>query len=296
VSLRSVSSDNFVVQDTTPGSPPRIVAEVDYDSAPSMVHEKAIYILEGRTYYVERYDHEERRVEVREAEVDYYTDAITYTKVRVLDRFAQEARARARRSHGEVHVTSQVVGFKKIKFHTNENVGAGELTMPENEMHTTAYWLTVPREVVQALPFTLEERRDGVVALSYTLGQLAALFLMCDRHDLGVALGDDAQGEARVERGLLRAGYRHPSPESGAGALLERGGESVVFIYDAYPGGIGLSEPLYRLHDRLVAESRALIAACGCRDGCPSCVGPAGEAGTRGKEVALAILDAILAP
>jgi DEAD/DEAH box helicase domain-containing protein len=296
VSLRSVSSDNFVVQDTTPGSPPRIVAEVDYDSAPSMVHEKAIYILEGRTYYVERYEHQERRVEVREAEVDYYTDAITYTKVRILDRFAEEPRGNARRNHGEVHVTEQVVGFKKIKFHTNENVGAGELTMPENEMHTTAYWLTVPREVMQALPFTLEERRDGVVALSYTLGQLAALFLMCDRHDLGVALGDDAQGEARVERGLLRAGYRPSSPESGASAPLERGGESVVFVYDAYPGGIGLSEPLYRLHDRLVAESRALIAACGCRDGCPSCVGPAGEAGTRGKEVALAILDAILAP
>ena len=125
VSLRSVSSDNFVIQDVT--REPRIVAEVDYDSAPSMVHEKAIYILEGRTYFVEKYDHEERRVEVREAEVDYYTDAITYTKVRILERFAEEPRANGRRNHGEVHVTSQVVGFKKIKFHTNENVGSGEL-------------------------------------------------------------------------------------------------------------------------------------------------------------------------
>ena len=67
-----------------------------------------------------------------------------------------------------------------------------------------------------------------------------------------------------------------------------------MFIYDNYPGGIGLSEPLYRLHARLLAESRSLIAACACHDGCPSCVGPAGEAGTRGKEVALALLDAIL--
>ena len=143
---------------------------------------------------------------VREAEVDYYTDAITYTKVRILERFAEEPRRNGRRNHGEVHVTSQVVGFKKIKFHTNENVGSGELTMPENEMHTTAYWLTVPREIMRALPYGLEERRDGVVALSYTLGQLAALFLMCDRHDLGVALGDNGQGEARIERGLLRLG------------------------------------------------------------------------------------------
>ncbi|HEY6552158.1 MAG TPA: Zn-binding domain-containing protein, partial [Vicinamibacteria bacterium] len=286
ISLRSVSSDNFVVQDIT--REPRIVAEVDFDSAPSMVHEKAIYILEGRTYYVERYDHKERRVHVREAEVDYYTDAIKYTKVRILDRFREEKVGHALRNHGEVHVVSQVVGFKKIKFHTNENVGAGELAMPENEMHTTSYWLTVPRETMAVLPYSGEERRDGVVALSYTLGQMAALFLMCDRHDLGIAVGDNGQGEARIERGLVRlgmAGQREPVSDDY---------EPNIFLYDNYPGGIGLSEPLYRLHDRLLAESRALIGACPCREGCPSCVGPAGEIGSRGKEVALALLDTIL--
>jgi DEAD/DEAH box helicase domain-containing protein len=289
VSLRSVSSDNFVIQDLT--REPRIIAEVDYDSAPSMVHEKAIYILEGRTYFVERYDHLERRVHVREAEVDYYTDAITYTKVRILERFREEAARNARRCHGEVHVTSQVVGFKKIKFYTNENVGSGELQMPENEMHTTAYWLTVPRELMRELPFSLEERRDGVVALAHALSQLAALFLMCDRHDLGVALGDNGQGEARTERGLMRLGLRgrdEPPPAEDY--------EPNVFLYDNYPGGIGLSEPLYRLHDRLLRESEALIAACPCSDGCPSCVGPAGEVGSRGKQVALAILRAIASP
>ena len=207
---------------TSPASP-RIIAEVDYDSAPSMVHEKAIYILEGRSYFVEKYDHEERRVHVREADVDYYTDAITYTKVKILDRFDEEAVGNARRNHGEVHVTSQVVGFKKIKFYTNENVGSGELQMPENEMHTTAYWLTVPREVMAALPFTGEERRDGVVALSYTLGHMAALFLMCDRHDLGVALGDNGQGEARIERGLTRLGWKgRDEPAPGAGLRAQR--------------------------------------------------------------------------
>jgi len=286
VSLRSVSSDNFVVQDIT--REPRIVAEVDFDSAPSTLHEKAVYILEGRTFFVEKYDHEERRAHVREAEVDYYTDAITYTKVKILDRFAEEPAQQARRSHGEVHVTSQVVGFKKIKFYTNENVGSGELAMPENEMHTTAYWLTLPRALMASLPYSGEERRDGVVALAYTLGQLAALFLMCDRHDIGVALGDNGQGEAVHARGLRPVGT----------ALSERPRpgddyEPQIFVYDNYPGGIGLSEPLYRLHDRLVRESEGLIAACACSDGCPSCVGPVGEVGSRGKEVALAILQAV---
>ncbi len=292
VSLRSVSSDNFVVQDVT--GEPCIIAEVDYASAPSMVHEKAIYILEGRTHFVLKYDHNERRVHVREADVDYYTDAITATKVRILDRFQEQAARQARKSHGEVHVTSQVVGFKKIKFHTGENVGSGELQMPENEMHTTAYWLTVPRELMRLLPFGLEERRDGVVALSYTLGQLASLHLMCDRHDLGIAIGDNGQGEARIERGLLRIGRRRSAP----GAAASGGAsdyEPNVFIYDAYPGGIGLSEPLFRMHDRLLAESLGLIEACACSDGCPSCVGPAGEVGSRGKEVAQAILRAVVA-
>jgi DEAD/DEAH box helicase domain-containing protein len=288
VSLRSVSSDNFVVQDVT--REPRIIAEVDYASAPSMVHEKAVYILEGRSYFVEKYDHEERRVHVREADVDYYTDAITYTKVKILDRFDEEPVGNARRNHGEVHVTSQVVGFKKIKFYTNENVGSGELQMPENEMHTTAYWLTVPREIMAPLPFTAEERRDGVVGLSYTLGQMAALYLMCDRHDLGVALGDNGQGEARIERGMMRLGWKgRDEPAPGLDY------EPNVFLYDNYPGGIGLSEPLYRLHRRLLRESLSLIAGCACRDGCPSCVGPAGEVGSRGKEVALTILRAIVA-
>jgi DEAD/DEAH box helicase domain-containing protein len=286
VSLRSVSSDNFVVQDTT--REPRIIAEVDFDSAPSTLHGKAVYILEGRTYFVERYDHDERRAHVREAEVDYYTDAITCTRVKILDRFSEEPAQLSRRSHGEVHVTSQVVGFKKIKFYTNENVGSGELQMPENEMHTTAYWLTLPRELMATLPFSGDQRRDGVVALSYTLGQMAALFLMCDRHDIGVALGDNGQGEAVLARGLRPA----------SAALIDRPRpgddyEPQVFVYDNYAGGIGLSEPLFRLHDRLLRESEALIAACACRDGCPSCVGPVGEVGSRGKEVALAILQAV---
>jgi DEAD/DEAH box helicase domain-containing protein len=201
-------------------------------------------------------------------------------------------------------VTSQVVGFKKIKFWTNENVGSGELQMPENEMHTTSYWLTVPREVMASLPFSAEERRDGVVALSYTLGQMAALFMMCDRHDLGVAVGDNGQGEARIERGMSR--WRRDGGAGGAASpQLDRGAgftpaprddyEPNIFIYDSYPGGIGLSEPLYRLHDRLLAQSLSLIEACPCRDGCPSCVGPVGEVGSRGKQVALALLRKALA-
>ena len=162
VSLRSVSSDNFVVVDTTNGE--RVIGETDFTSGPSTLHEKAIYIVEGALFQVERLDFDGRKAYVRAVECDYYTDAITYTKVTILDTFAVEAasasgraaRLRTRttsahprspgrdaRSHGEVHVVSRVVGFKKIKFYTNENVGSGELDLPEQQMHTTSYWLTM---------------------------------------------------------------------------------------------------------------------------------------------------------
>jgi DEAD/DEAH box helicase domain-containing protein len=154
-------------------------------------------------------------------------------------------------------------------------------------MHTTAYWLTLPRELLARLGLTRDERREGVAALAHVLGQLAALFLMCDRHDLGVALGDSGQGGAGVGRGLTRR------DRTGAPELAGPDHEPSIFLYDNYPSGIGLSEPLYRLHARLVSESLALVERCSCREGCPSCVGPAGEDGGRGKPVALTLLRAI---
>ena len=107
-----------------------------------MLHPKAIYLLEGRLFQVDRLDFDGRKAYVSEVDCDYYTDAITHTKVTILDRFAADAEAVAH--HGEVHVVSRVVGFKKIKFYTNENVGSGELDLPEQQMHTTSYWLEIP--------------------------------------------------------------------------------------------------------------------------------------------------------
>ena len=289
VSLRSVSSDNFVVYDET--REPRVIAEVDFVSAHTMLHPKAIYILEGQQYFVETFDYDERRATVRPWESDYFTDAITYTKVNILERFDSSRVREGERSHGEVHVISQVVGFKKVKFYTLENVGSGELEMPELEMHTTSYWLTVPRDVMASLVATSEERRDGVIGLANTLKTVAMLFLMCDRSDIGVAIGDNAQGTASVERGFKRAGASAASAQP-----LDASYEPNIFLYDNYPGGIGFSEPLYALHARLVSQAKILIESCPCHDGCPSCVGPVGEVGARGKEMALAILERLADP
>ena len=185
----------------------------------------------------------------------------------------------AKRSHGEVHVVSRVVGFKKIKFYTNENVGSGELDLPEQQMHTTAYWLTVPREVMAALPYASDDRRDGVVGLSFAMRQVAQLLLMCDRQDIGISLGGGDQGG---DTDLTRTGQP-----------VTLADEPRIFVYDNYPGGIGFSEPLFAMHDELLARTRALIAGCECEHGCPTCVGPVGNTGPLAKLVALRILDLI---
>ena len=277
VSLRSVSSDNFVIVDVTNGA--TVIGETDFNSGPSTLHEKAIYMVEGRLHQVERLDFEGRKAFVREVDCDYYTDAITYTRVTILDAFESDPGADGvpRRTHGEVHVVSRVVGFKKIRFYTNENVGSGELDLPEQQMHSTAYWLTIPRAIVGSLPYGRDDRRDGVVGLSFAMRQVAQLLLMCDRQDIGISIG---------------AGEEDEGPP--ANASPEVVDEPRIFVYDAYPGGIGFSQPLFAMHDRLLRETRALIAGCDCDHGCPTCVGPVGESGPLAREVALAILDRLV--
>ena len=209
---------------------------------------------------------------MRAVECDYYTDAITYTKVTILDTFDGSSPGRRVRTvaiaalaagstiaragwldagarapigpvpccaHGEVHVVSRVVGFKKIKFYTNENVGSGELDLPEQQMHTTSYWLTIPAEMMAALPFGAADRRDGVVGLAFAMRNVAPLLLMCDRHDLGLSI-DGVERGGRVAAGRRRAAARR-RPELSAAPT--------IFLYDNYPGGIGFSEPLFAMHD-----------------------------------------------
>jgi DEAD/DEAH box helicase domain-containing protein len=219
---------------------------------------------------VERFDYDERKAYVKRVDCDYYTDAIDYTQVKVLEEAEGEALGGARRVHGDVRVNRQIVGFKKIKFYTSENVGAGKLSMPEQEMHTTAFWLHFPADFLARLDgFTPTEKQSGIHGLGNALRTVASLLLMCDPRDLGVALSEDIAGELVTF-------------------------EPNLYLYDAYPGGIGQSAPLFRMAPQLVKQTAELLAACGCEAGCPSCVGPVGEVGERGKEVAARILAELI--
>ena len=342
VSLRSVTSDNFVIihasveddGNTTGGKKgaPEVIGEVDFSSALTTVHPKAIYLHQGQQYHVDRLDFDQRKAYVRRVNIDYYTDAIRYTQVRVLEiaeeerlaeppaqspsnltdlsfrakdpdalAFPDEVRSGpaernlssaapcASRAHGDVLVRSQVIGFKKIKFFTNENVGDGKLELPENEMHTTAFWITLGRSLLTSLPFALSERQSGIFGLLHALESMATLLLMCDRRDLGTAVGErPASPGVETEWQEFSTALNDP-------AEMKEYFEPNLYLYDAYPGGIGFSEPLYRVHELLLQRTRELIASCPCESGCPSCVGPAGMKSERTKEAALAILERLCA-
>lgn len=360
ISLRSVTSDNFIIVDIT--GVPNVIGEIDFTSALVFVHEKAIYLHGGQQFHVEHLDFQERKAYVKRVDVDYYTDAIRYTEVRILESGATESAlagaqyivahpgtmrgsssvipsevdaanaaegsrqapsvprpdaAIASHSHGDVLVRSQVIGFKKLKFFTNENIGDGRLELPENEMHTTSYWITLRRPLLESLPFSVSERQSGMFGLLHALESFATLLLMCDSRDLGTAIGENppapnspvgAQCIAAHPAGLAPSSSAVLSEVSAANAVEESRHntgryppspreffEPNLYLYDAYPGGIGFSEPLFRAHDMLLTQTRALIAACPCESGCPSCVGPSGDLAPRAKEAALAILDRLCA-
>lgn len=289
VSLRSISSDNFVVVDTSKKT--QAIAEVDFTSALTTLHPKAIYLCEGEQYYVDKLDYDQRKAYVKKTDVDYFTYAIDYTKIKILDVFAKNNLTKCSISHGEVHVATQVVGFKKIKFHTSENVGAGDLSLPQNEMHTTAYWLTIPSEIFQALPFSSEQKINGLYGLAYLLHHVAPLFMMCDLHDVGVSIGDNSTGKSVPPRDIrLKI-----SPDEDLQDFSDVAFEPNIFIYDNFPGGIGLSPSLFDLEKTLLSHSQKTIQACPCKEGCPSCVGPTKESGRQSKPVALEILSILLA-
>ncbi len=287
VSLRSVGWDNVVIVDV---EHERSIAELDWRSAHTMLHEQAIYQHDGECWQVERFDHENHKAFVRRVAPDYWTEAMTYVQVSVLEESATglaspvTASAAWPSGWGEVAIVEKVVGYKKIKFYTHENAGYGDVRLPEMQLHTTAFWLTLPERALAYVGSGRSAAIDGLRGIGVALETVSTLALMCDPRDLGSSLGDagvedESQPDVpRVpprqrERGGPRPGYR-----------------PTLFLYEHVPGGTGLAERIWEQRDALLAQTRRMIETCACPAGCPACVGP-GE-GTR-KAMALELLRAM---
>ena len=293
VSLRSINPENVVVVDTTDTGAHNVIAEVDWDSAFTTVHDNAIYMVESQQYHVDKLDLERKKAYVRKVDVDYFTNAMTYTNVRVIDGFESNTNGGIIREHGEVQVVRKVVGYKKIKFYTSENLGYGDVSLPEKDMHTTSYWFTIPRDLLGMLDCRQSDIIDGLSGVAYSLHHLASMLLMCDMRDIDRCIGDKS-GEWFVRHGSDKRLIATSRGDTDAAAVRVDDFDPTIFLFDAYPGGIGFSGLLFERHDQLLASARKLIEACPCAHGCPTCVGPTLEVGPIAKGTALAILDLVM--
>ena len=291
VSLRSASWDNFVIIDLDGD---RTIAEMDWRSTHTMLHEQAIYQHEGGQYQVERLDFDNHKAFVRRVKPDYYTTAMTHSKVTVLEQdqgaTVEIGEVPLDAGLGDVSVIEKVVGYKKIKFHTHENVGYGEVHLPEMQKHTTAFWLTFPEDFVQSQPEPRAVVVDALRGLSKAMHVVGAVGLMIDPRDLGRTLGSRNEDEASP---VAKKSLYGAPPGKGQGP----GFDPTIFLYDTVAGGIGLASRLFEEREELLRRARHLIESCECSQGCPGCIGPDAcsddEPEAARKRMVLGLLDAV---
>ncbi|MEG0451200.1 MAG: DEAD/DEAH box helicase, partial [Lysinibacillus sp.] len=241
ISLRSASQENVVIIDMSVAAQTKVIGEMDRHSAMTLLHEEAIYIHQGVQYQVEKLDWEEKKAFVREVDVDYYTDANIAVEMKVLEEDRKRAYAGGTCSFGDVGLVAQATMFKKIRFNSHDNIGSGPIHLPPDEMHTSSTWLscTAPAEWSEA------ELTDAMTGAAYAMNAFIPLFIQCDSNDVAVV----------------------PQVKATHNEL------PTFFVYDKYPGGIGLSEKVYELWEELLERTMTHVRHCACESGCPSCIG-----------------------
>ncbi len=264
VSLRSASPDNVVIIDTT--NEERVIGETDLFSAQMLVHQEAIYMHESRQYHVDKLDWERKKAYVHQVDVDYYTDAIIKTDIKVLSLDEQKPHEQLLQAYGDINVNSVTTGYKKIKLFTHENVGAGRVYLPEQEMATTAMWLEFPETFDEMLSMNASELSGALQAVANLLRNIVPVYIMCDPSDIRAIP-------------MIRAPFSQ---------------NPTIYVYDNYPGGVGLSFKLYNDPQPTLEAALELVSNCQCESGCPSCAGPVLEVGENAKPSAIKILQFIL--
>jgi len=284
VSLRNIPGENFVVIDQDAG---KIIAEVDFVSAHTMLHECAIHNVDGIQYQVKKLDYTGRKAYVEKAVTDFYTDAETYTEVRVIQTDDSATLPGIALKAGEVTVTERVVGYKKIRFHTSENVGYGEVVLPELTMHTMGCWASFDAELLSKLPYGKVEVADAVAGIARSLRFVAALKLLCSVQDLGHCVGDQSARWFTPGGVESRTGYNFD--EQGMGEFAP-----TIFLYDRRAGGVGLAPGAFGAFPELLRRTFELIRDCGCDAGCPSCIGPTVVDAHNPKSIAVELLASVV--
>ena len=283
VDLRGSIEENFAVIEERPGAleDGRVLAEVDFEDGPLYLHPGAIYPLEGKTYEVRRLDWDERKAYVREAAVNYYTEAVCKLRVRLLEgeghsgstpimgdpRCDPRADEHVASGTGYAHVVRAVPGFKKLRFRTHENIGFGPVKLPDLELHTVAAYWSLPWALLRQLadPY---RRANAALAAAHAIHHVAAMVLMCEPGDLRHAVTSGPPGPDGVAA-WAPVGLGKVNPE----AQLTASGCPTIYLYDDMPGGAGLSTRVHALGRPFFEQVLAVVRGCGCGHGCPTCIG-----------------------
>ncbi|MEC2075007.1 DEAD/DEAH box helicase [Metabacillus fastidiosus] len=243
ISLRSASQENVVIIDQTNVASVKVIGEMDRFSAMTLLHEEAIYLHQGIQYQVEKLDWEEKKAFVREVDVDYFTDANLAVQLKVLEVDEFQSSDIVEQGFGDVTVQAMATIFKKIKFDTHENIGSGPIHLPEEELHTNAAWISLNDKLKEELTGTRLE--EALLGTAHVLQNIAPLLVMCDPKDLHVI-------------SQLKAVHND---------------KPTIFLYDRYPGGVGLSKKLFETSREMFEQAENMVRDCPCEHGCPSCIG-----------------------
>jgi DEAD/DEAH box helicase domain-containing protein len=273
VNLRNISENTFTILDEESG---KAIGTMDEDSAYLQLYTQAVYMHEGETYFVRQLDLDKKVAYTHKAELDYYTQSVSETQIRLAGEEMRKKWRVAEVFFGPVEVMTKPYLFRKIKFTTRESLGFGPIDLPVRTMETCAFWLQPGLELLNRLKEMGRDPMEGLLGVANVLIEVLPLRVMTDPGDLGATVD------------------------------LANTGRPAIFLYDKYPGGVGFAQRIYEMVEEVFTDALALIAACSCEDGCPSCVGspvpPASqldpETTPRGripdKEAALVILHDLL--
>ena len=261
ISLRSASQENVVIIDQSIPAHTKVIGEMDRYSALTLLHEEAIYLHQGTQFQVEKLDWDEKKAYVREVDVDYFTDANLAVELKVISEDKSRIIKNAEVVFGDIMTLATATIFKKIRFGTHDNIGSGPIHLPPEELHTSGTWLTFD----QPSQWNEDDLTGAMTGVAHAMNSFIPLFIQSDRSDV------------------------HVVPQVKA----THSEKPTFFVYDRYPGGIGLSERVYDLWEDLLYHVYNHVGNCPCQNGCPSCIG-AQDLTSNGKKQVLKFLKTIL--
>jgi len=241
INIRATSGQNYAVIDNREGY---LLETVEASVAFFQVHPGAIYLHQGESYLIKELDLARHIAWVEPKSVDYYTQTMEIDDIRVTRTLDKKDCRTVQVYFGDVDVTNVVVGFKRKRQFTEEVIGEEPLDLPPQNFATKALWFDLPQKAIDRICASGLDFQGGLHACEHAAIGILPLFALCDRNDIGGVSTSFHPDTAKAQ----------------------------IFIYDAYPGGIGISEKGFELISELWQATLKVVQECPCAEGCPSCV------------------------